>query len=849
MESRFVTSYRTQLSRRFPMKKLIREMPYLERLGVDILCTSPYMQVVKGSNNPYEISDPNALESSVTSQSVLERFFEKLAKHGLAHVYDLVPNHMAAHVENLWFYDVLQCGQESQYASYFDIDWDASGSEGKVVLPYLPYSLEESIRKNLLKINAVGEAFCLDVSMNRLPLSLESQRYLSKKTLKALNLDDASLIELIGLQHYRLVPWMEGHRRVNYRRFFDIQGLIGLSMEKREVVEEHHRWLFEHLERGLIQGVRVDHPDGLGDLSYLETLKEHAPYVVVEKILQPDEALRSNWACDGSVGYDYLNNLSNLYIDSSHEEKCQKLYETCTQRRRPIKEVLHGAKVDYMKRYLASDLNILTERLFHLQAVRSQKRVLSQSEIHLGLIELLARMPIYRTYLRHHSELESDDCWAIRLATSAMECEVDIVSYFKDLFLSPKDETTLAILKRIQQLMPAVFAKGFEDTALYRNFTLTSRNEVGGSLEQFGISIDDFHRKNTSRLELWPRTMNPMSTHDTKRSEDTRLRISVLSEIPTTYEHFVKKWMGLHRPYKKKCKGALLPDRNIEYLFYQTVIGTLPFELPVKRAKKVYIKRIKEYMLKAAREAKEHTDWVFEDTKYEKQLLHFIDKVLKQSYRSAFWRSLIPLQKKIAGYGVLNSLSAIALRAGSPGIMDLYQGTEVFSLCLVDPDNRREVDYAYLKKELARVRQADRSKHLMTSIEHWVQEEKFDTLKMLMTWKALQMRKEFAQLLMRGEYRPLMAEGPMANHIIAYMRKEADCYIIVVATRFHSKIEKEGLEGTFIAIDQAFRANFCRELFTGREWVLHEKILVDHLLQKLPAAILIHKPVHHYKAP
>lgn len=725
------STYRLQLSRGFTFREAVAVLPYLKALGIEMVYLSPFFKIEEGSLNPYKISSPDLINEDLGGEDGFNRFTAALKKHKMVHMIDLVPNHMGASVENRWWYDVLEKGQESEFADFFDIDWIRGG--GKVVLPVLSDTSVMTIEKKQLKLD--GRYY---------PLREGSEGYTIDKAIEN--------------QHYKLVHWRETHKLINYRRFFDISDLVALKIGKKKWYKRYHETVFRWIEEKKVQGLRVDHPDGIWDVEkYLKRLTKDCKKleIEVEKILQSDEMLRKSWPVHGTVGYDALNTLNAVFICCDKEKEFDSLYKTFTGEKEDPKKLLSTIKRQYIQKYLMSETFAIANWLTDVAGGLGLDYRFE--EIKGGLTEFLSHFPIYRSYVREkEKKFDPLDVKAFEKAVTDAKFPRRMKRFFlTEIWKKPYRQ----VLLRIQQLMPAVFAKGFEDTFLYRYNRMIALNEVGSSPTKFGITAQEFHKINQRRHELFPESMITTSTHDTKRSLDVRMRIAALSEIPEEFSKKLDRWRALNGPFI---------DKNMEYFFYQTLVG---FWTDQRSSE---IERLKSYILKAAKEAKNHTDWVDVNEGYEKALMKFIDKVLENRF---FWDDFRPFQKRIVELGQLNSLSAIVLKMGMPGIVDFYQGEELFRYDLVDPDNRREVDFQRRQELLKAVLKGQDPQSMNP-----------DELRIYLIASGLQARCLHKELFIYGSYKPIRSKD---KDIIAFRRLYKGEEVVIKVRRFYASTSKD----------------------------------------------------------
>jgi (1->4)-alpha-D-glucan 1-alpha-D-glucosylmutase len=617
---------------------------------------------------------------------------------------------------------------------------------------------------------------------------------------------------LLGEQAYRLAFWRVALEMNNYRRFFSINDLIGIRIEDPRVFEAFkHGLLFDLIAEGKVTGVRTDHIDGLHDpLEYLQRLQNGvagevkpadggaAFYIVVEKILAEAEVLPSEWPVSGTTGYDFLNRVNGLFIEEQGHRKLREIYADFTGRSAAPGEVIYEKKKLVMEILFGGEIEALANQLYLLASRDRWARDVSRREVTASLVEVTACLPVYRTYTRNgevaprdRRYLEQAISAAKRRDSSLNPLALDFVK--RVLFLDFPTVSTkelkdgwLHFVMRWQQLTGPIMAKGLEDTALYNYNPLVSMNEVGGSFEP--MSVEKFHELNRARLESWPSTLNATSTHDTKRSEDVRTRISTLSEVPEQWQTWLHRWSGLNAPKKLSVGGQAVPDPHEEVLLYQTLLGAWPLaaeEVPD------FKERLKGYTIKAAREAQVHTRWVSPDADYEKALLTFVDAILDEKAGNEFLDEFLRVQERIAYCGAMSSLAQVLLKTASPGLPDFYQGTELWDFSLVDPDNRRPVDFqkrVRLLKDLDLRKSAAPGSLVTDLLSNW----RDGRIKLYLTSKALRFRREHKDLFLSGDYLPLTGSGSRADNVIAFSRRLGDEWIVVAASRFMMNLTGPG---------------------------------------------------------
>lgn len=660
------------------------------------------------------------------------------------------------------------------------------------------------------------------------------------------------LHDLLSQQFYRLSYWKVGSEEINYRRFFSVNELITLRMEQQEVFDYTHQLIADLVERDLIDGIRVDHIDGLQQpTQYLERLRKLIGdrYLVVEKILEPGEPLPEFWPVDGTTGYDALNVINGLFCKKAMKSQYSKMYSSFTGNSYPYHEQVHDEKRLIVDKHLAGDVDNLAHKMVQIAGQYRYGHDFTLYGIRKALVEILTWFPVYRTFISLKQQREKDPEYldeAIRLAKKSMPNLVREIDFIRQILsLEQPDQNAEkgqweAVAFRFQQLSGPLMAKGFEDTFLYIYNRLLSLNEVGGSPDSFGVSDIEFHQFQLNRMTDWSQTMNTTSTHDTKRGEDVRARINVLSEIPDEYHQHLIRWAKINQPFKSDVNGNPAPDSNDEYFLYQSLIGTLPFDGKITDE---YRKRIRDYAIKAVREAKIHTAWLEHDTDYEEAYLEFIDSIIDQETARDFLEDFSPFQEKIAAFGIWNSFSQVILKYTVPGISDLYQGTELWDLNLVDPDNRRPVDYEHRRSLLSEIRNSDRSRREL--VEHLLHNRRSGQIKMYLIHQLLQTRAEYPALLEQSEYIPLKIHGTLRNHVVAFARRNGQLWMVTVIPRFLTGLIDAGelpvgetlWSDTEIELPERLLPG--EEIFTGRAFSSAQRWRVAEIFGNFPGAVIV----------
>ena len=690
---------------------------------------------------------------------------------------------------------------------------------------------------------------------------------------------------LLNDQAYRMAYWRVASEEINYRRFFDINELAAIRMEEKIVLDESHRLVFRLLKEGAVTGLRIDHVDGLYDPGrYLQQLQawarkelpahtrqefdEDRPlYLIVEKILGKDEPLPETWPVYGTTGYEFLNLVNGLFVQSAHERAFDDIYEWFIQTRIVFDDLVYESKRLIMRVSMASELNVLGHHLNMLSERDRRSRDFTLNSLTHALREIIACFPVYRTYVTEGPDpVRERDRTYIRLAVARAKRRNPAVSglvfdFVRSLLLKEWDERTQDdrqeqqyFVMKFQQTTSPVTAKGIEDTAYYSYNRFVSLNEVGGDPQHFGITPAMFHARMRERQANWPLAMSTTATHDTKRSEDVRTRINVLGDLPGEWRTHLNRWSRLNRKYKTDVEGQTAPDRNEEYLLYQTLIGAWPFTPLVDEGYRHFIERIQTYMSKALRESKVHTSWINPDQVYEDAVNRFIEGILNPTKPNPFLEDFRPFQGRIAEYGIWNSLSQVLLKITAPGIPDFYQGTELWDLSLVDPDNRRPVGYAAriaLLDELKRTGGED-TEDRRELVRRLVESRHDGRIKLYVTMAGLNYRRSHAALFHRGEYVPLEVHGSREERLCAFTRIHQDEAAVVIVPRLLGgtipdartvPVGPEVWVDTVVTIPSWRSGSHYRNVLTGsvltsKEEIGHQVLSVAEIFSDCPVALL-----------
>lgn len=678
-----------------------------------------------------------------------------------------------------------------------------------------------------------------------------------------------ALENFINTQPYRLCFWRVANNEINYRRFFDVCALAGIKMEHAEVFDAAHAKIFDLINKNLIDGLRIDHIDGLIDpRGYLNRLqrgiaaslegvqllgKENLFYVVAEKILMGNEQSREDWKLHGTVGYDFLNDVNGLFINQKNKPKLLETYFNFTGTRVRLPDLFYECKKLILLVSMSGEHYVLVRILDKISEQHRSSKDYTEISLASALRDVIASFPVYRSYINPlDGQISEEDRNSIMTAINNAKRRSPIIdhsifNFIKSVLLLEhppgltEEQKALRenFVQRIQQLTSAITAKGIEDTAFYRYHPLASLNEVGSTLRKFGITSEEFHRTNSTRNEKWPHTLLCTSTHDTKRSEDARSRLNVLSEIPDEWEKAIKRWHELNQNHKTLFNDCFIPDENDEYLLYQTLIATWPFYPMDPPARLKYQERIQNYMLKSIREAKVYSSWINPNVDYENAMQKFIADILSlDPDNQKFLIDFVSFTEKIQRLGIYNALAMTVLKMTSPGVPDVYQGNELWDFSLVDPDNRHPVDFKHCQHLLKSIKDKKNDNGFVEAI---VENAIDGRIKLFVTFKLLNMRRENYAIFTEGEYVPLKVEGKEAEHIVAYSRQLEDKEIIIVAACCVDKLfEAKSWDNTKIFLSEKSEKVYV-DIFTGNEYQLEASVEVSALLDILPFTVLVAK--------
>jgi (1->4)-alpha-D-glucan 1-alpha-D-glucosylmutase len=944
-----VSTYRLQFNKNFTFAEATELVPYLHRLGISHCYASPYLKARPGSTHGYDIIDHNKLNPEIGSHEDFERFIVELRRNGMGLITDIVPNHMGIMgSDNVWWLDVLENGQASSHASFFDIDWYPikKALQNKILLPVLGGRYGDILEQQELKLvfDAIQGEFSIVYYQHRLPVDpqtypfilnpqhpkspdyfaaddpvfLEYQtinnsfsklplhteitaekieernrdkevfkRHLARLCADNLSItgfitfriaevnrvagDNSELHALLEQQVYRLAYWRAAGYEINYRRFFDINELAGLRVEDEKVFDAIHQFVLSLIQQGKTQGLRIDHADGLYDpVAYYHrlnkkiaavlnagTVSDTPPiYIVAEKIVANYEYLSSDWPIHGTTGYTFTHIVNSILIDSLSEKALTRTYARFIGHHQDFNELVYQAKRQVMTSALASELNVLANQLSKIADASSKTRDYTLISLWSALQEVVACFPVYRTYINSQIVSKKDSQyinWAIDQAKQRSQAADKTVFEFIRAILLMEHNTTvpadlLKFIMRLQQYTAPVMAKGYEDTALYQYNRLISSNEVGGDPRQMGSSVNAFHHFNLERIKKWPHTMLCLSSHDTKHSADMRARVNVLSEIPDLWQEAVLRWRRMNKFKKRKMSLAVI-SRNDEYLFYQVLVGTWPLT-PLNDSEMInYQERIRNYMLKAVREAKQYTSWLNPNENYEQAVSQFVCRCLNISTSPGFLKDFTEFESRIRKPGLYNALAQSLLHLTSPGVPDIYQGHELWQFSLVDPDNRRPVDFSKNRELLsemdATLAKPDLDRPLfITSLLSNMEDGR---IKLFVLMQTLRFRHQHAALFRNGVYLKINIHGSGSDQLLAFARKDQHNFAIIVVPRLMAHIlSDESLHNiwadTWLEIPQE-APRYYQELFSQNRVTAapaedYLQLYVQDIFELFPVALL-----------
>jgi malto-oligosyltrehalose synthase len=860
---------RLQLHRGFTFAEAGAFASYFAALGVSHIYTSPITTARRGSMHGYDVTDPTRINPELGGEDAFRNFVRELRRHQLGLLVDIVPNHMAVGSENVWWMDVLARGRCSAYARYFDIDWEPPDRSlaGKVLLPVLgrPYGDALAGGEITLGRDAERPRFVIRYFDHVFPIAeAEAPGDAALRDFDPASDDGRQRLHaLLERQHYRLAWWRTANDEINWRRFFDINELAALRVEDDPVFEATHAMIFRLFREGLIDGVRVDHIDGLAEPErYCRTLRERlgaleserpadAPsgpaYIVVEKILAHDESLPAEWRTDGTTGYDFMDEVSALLHDPKGEAPLRELWQRISGRPGEFDAEEQLARRQILQRSFAAQCEALVETFYALGQSALATRDYSRAAIRRCLKEILVAFRVYRIYVRVDHVSPADRAFlsqaVARAAAACLPGDLEVLETLGQ-WLSGKpvhsslDPLQNMALARFQQLSAPLCAKAVEDTAFYRYGLLLSRTDVGFDPRVFALSTAAFHERMSARATALPNAMLATATHDHKRGEDVRARLAVLSEIPQEWAQAVERWIAASASHRADEAAGLMPGPGDLAILFQTLVGAWPLGLDVsdRSGLQVFAERIIAWQRKALREAKLHSDWSAPNDAYERAAADYIRWLL--TGRSALLAEIAEFAQRMGAVGAAKALAQLLVKLTAPGVPDIYQGCEYWDFSLVDPDNRSPVDFAARQLSL----------QAPTSLRELVTNWKTGRLKQFVIAQLLALRKKVPDLFSSGRYLPLTTSGPDADQVVAFSRMLGDRSIVATFLRCNTGIprneEVRFLQCTNarVSISHELQGTYTNLFIPAQSMSVGSSVEARALLGDLPIGLLVKAP-------
>jgi malto-oligosyltrehalose synthase/4-alpha-glucanotransferase len=891
------STYRIQFHKDFSFKTFEQIISYLEKLGVQTIYASPIFKSVPGSTHGYDGLNPLEINPEIGSLDQFKKIGNQLKQNAISWLQDIVPNHMAFHSLNTWLMDVLEKGKHSEYASFFDIIWESNIYNGKLLVPFLGTPTGLVLKNHEIKIAYEHKKFLIKYFDSFYPLNLAGyisilssvksteleklvvqgkdipktgetgafknklENFLSQlnsvqqnenvyraiqERIEEINSDNQLLEKILDQQFYHLCYWQETNTGINYRRFFTVNSLICLNIQDKNVFDQYHQFIKSLKDEGFFQGLRIDHIDGLYDpevyLQRLNDLMNNDTYIVVEKILQPNESLPQSWRAGGTTGYDFLALVNNLFTNKNSEKQFCDFYEQVINDFRPVQEELFEKKANILFHHMAGELDNLYSLLLHT----IDKRLLSSihaEDLKQAIGEFMVHFPVYRFYGNSIPLNKTEASSLARVFDSVRQygnAEEEAVNLLQKTILdipgNASDEYKAKLLhfyRRCMQYTGPLMAKGLEDTLMYTYNNFIGHNDVGDSPQSFGITKDEFHKAMSERQKKWPLTLNTTSTHDTKRGEDVRARLNVLTDLPGEWFQNVKQWQQLSEKFKENN----VPDNNEVYFIYQNLIGVYPAST---NSEDKFLERFQEYLQKSLREAKINSDWAQPNEEYEAAVKKFAVNLLDK--KTDFWKSFEPFQQKIADFGIINSLSQVLLKFTCPGTPDVYQGCELWDLSFVDPDNRRPVNYKRRMELLDTLNETNRERIFQSLWKN----RNDGKIKLFLTQILFRLRKQQPEFFERAEYIPLKVKGKYSDFVFAFARKQQEKWIIVAvplhaAALCHQQKAEDFFsidwDDTHIALPRTFKQK-AENIIFDEEIENSKKLSVQKFFKELPFLLL-----------
>jgi (1->4)-alpha-D-glucan 1-alpha-D-glucosylmutase len=814
-----IATYRIQFRNGMTFDRAAGLVPYLKHLGISHVYASPIFAATTGSTHGYDVTDASVIDPALGGRDGFERMVKALKAAGLGLILDIVPNHMAASLENPWWRDVIKNGENSPYACHFDIDWTR-----RLTLPFLGDTFEKVLETEEVSVKADPKTGNPALVYYNTFYPLAPATYVGRETeiLKITNRD--AIARLHDQQPYRLTSWRDASRDLSYRRFFEITGLAGVRVEDDAVFDDTHRLILELVRDSKVDGLRVDHVDGLADPErYLKRLRQKAGpdcYITVEKILGGGEQIPADWPISGTTGYEFIGAVSDALVDGRKLNELRSAYERMTGQPIDMEGELRAAKLLMADNNFAGEVSVLLDIAMQIQPVGDHGSALLETAVKSALRELLVAFPVYRTYgTREGIPPEGREMLAKVLAgirASPNRPDDTALAFVERILIGDVAQTaasTASIFRtKFQQLTGPLMAKSVEDTLFFRQHMALGLNEVGAEPLPRAFSLDRFHAEMQMRLERQPHALSGTSTHDTKRGEDARARLYTITEAPELWADAVDRWRKINGQAVRTLDDGPAPEPAVEWMLYQALVGCWPIDLHAEDAAglKALETRFLGYVEKALREAKLRTNWGDPNDAYEKAVLEYAQRLLSLS-NQAFLTDFTDTLRPFIRAGLVNSITQTIIKLTAPGVPDIYQGSEGLDLSLVDPDNRRTPDFDTLQQQLMEMEMP-----ASTEEDEW----RTGRLKQHVIANLLRVRQQAPNLFQQGEYLPLRVSGKRAENIIAFARADKDDAFIVLAPRLVLRASlapsrSERYAETEITLPEKLRGRRYRDVCTG----------------------------------
>ncbi len=802
------STYRIQFRNGMTFDRAVAIIPYLKKLGISDLYASPIFTATSDSTHGYDVTDANEIDPAIGGREGFDRLVRALKSEGLGLIIDIVPNHMAASLENEWWKDVIEHGADSRYAGHFDIDWSR-----RLTLPFLGDDFAKVLEDGDVSIEADPSTAKPALCCHGAHYPLNPASYAGREADIIGTTDKQAIAALHDRQPYRLTSWRDACRDLSYRRFFEVTGLVGMKVEDAAIFDDTHRLILELVRNGSVDGLRVDHVDGLADpKSYLERLRQEAGagcYITVEKILGPDEQLPLDWPVSGTTGYEFISALSNVFVDNDRLSQLKDAYADCEGHAIDMPDELRKAKLLMADINFAGEFNRLLKLAIRILETENSVGQSSENDLRAALRELVVSFPVYRTYGSAEGlPRESDDVLtkvvdAINASAHAPDAEA--LASLRHILRHGRGDHAAEFRTRFQQLTGPLMAKSVEDTLFYRQNMALALNEVGAEPLQQSFSVEQFHAAMIERLIHQADALSATSTHDTKRGEDARARLYAITEAPELWAGAVKRWQGMNASYRQVLDDCIAPEPSVEWLLYQALAGVWPLGFDVQNAEelKALEERFAAYVEKALREAKLRTNWGDSNAAYEDAVIGYACKLLSPENR-AFMEDFAQTLQPFIEAGLSNGVSQTLIKLTAPGVPDIYQGSESLDLSLVDPDNRRLPDIDALAKQL------ENGGHQHPCLE----------LKQRMIATILSMRKATPDLFGAGTYVPLTVSGEGSGQYVGFARITPDDAVITIAPR----LSMQPSAPASITLPPDLANSTYVDVLTQKNWTFTDKI-------------------------